>query len=73
MATKIRVIVSHVDANGKILTGFGTESFLINAATVDENGISTVLANNSFKRGSRIHVHSYANLDKEHQGGNILS
>jgi hypothetical protein len=74
MSTNIRVVVSHIDSNGKTLAAWPQEQHLLTVASVDENGISTVLANNNIKRGSRIIVHSYANIDKEHQNaGNLLS
>lgn len=74
MSTNVRVVVSHLDANGKTLNHFGQEEYLLTVASVDEGGISTVLSNNAKKRGTRIQVHSYANLDKEHQNaGNLLS
>jgi hypothetical protein len=66
MSTSIRVILSHLDSNGKTLTHFGQEPFLMTVASVDENGISTVLSNNNKKRGARIAVHSYHNLDAQH-------
>lgn len=70
----LRVVVSHIDSSGKVLTSFGTEQFIVNAATVDHAGIKTVLSNNSKLRGATLQVHSYANLDKEHQvSANALS
>lgn len=74
MAVNLRVVVSHLDSNGKVLTNFGIEQFIVTAATADENGIATVLNNNSKKRGSRVLVHSYAILDKEHAvAANLLT
>lgn len=74
MSANIRVIVSHLDANGKTLNHFGQEQYLLTVASVDQNGITSVLSSNSKKRGSTILVHSYANLDKEYQiAANLLS
>lgn len=68
----IRVVVTHTDANNKIVGQ--QESFLLTVATVDQNGINTVLTNNSKKKGVSFIVHSYANLDKEHANSvNLLT
>jgi hypothetical protein len=74
MSVAIRAVISHLDANGKTLTQFGTEQVLLSVATVDEAGIRTALSNNSRLRGARVQVHCYANLDKQHQSAtNLLS
>jgi hypothetical protein len=71
-----RVVVHHLDANGK---GLLQEQFIlsvpINAdGRPDNPGIKTALTNNSKLRGSSVIVHSYANLDKEHANAvNILT
>jgi hypothetical protein len=71
-----RVVVHHVDGNGRSMT---QEQFLLSLPVgadgrPDNPGIKTALSNNSKLRGSSVTVHSYANLDKEHAvAGNILT
>jgi hypothetical protein len=72
MATNVRVVVSHLDANGKTLTHWASEQYLLTVATVDQNGITSVLSSNSKKRGNTIQVHSYAILDPQYNSATLL-
>lgn len=66
MCTALRVVVSHLSSSGATLTHFGQEQFDVNAATIDQNGITAVLNSNGKKRGASIMVHSYAILDPQY-------
>ena len=69
MATNIRAVITHHDVNGKCLTHFGIEAYNMTVATVDYNGIRTVLNNNGKLKGTTFNVHSYCNLDPQYNTG----
>jgi hypothetical protein len=73
MSIALRVVYSELDSNSKTMNQYGQQQVLMTAADTSEGSILTVLGNNSKKHGSRLIVHSVANLDKEHQTASLIS